>query len=105
MSAPPSFAYPNGKGVRHAGADAGSVTVAAYQEVSEDGRTFVSGAGTSVTIRDAADHVLQVMTDLPPAIGTRLGVGSPGFPEGTPVAATPLNTDAHTDGLLQPRHP
>jgi hypothetical protein len=72
-----------------AGAYAGSVTVDAYQEVSEDGQTFVSGAGSSVTIRDAADNVLQVMTDFPPAVATRMGAGSPGFPMATPGAATP----------------
>jgi hypothetical protein len=74
-----------------AGAYVGSVTVDAFQQVSEDGQTFVSGAGTSVTIRDAADNVLQVITDSPPAVGTRMGVGSPGFPEGTPTAATPTS--------------
>jgi hypothetical protein len=74
-----------------AGAYAGSVTVDAYQEVSEDGQTWMSGTGTSVTIRDAAHNVLQVITDGPPATGTRMGVGSPGFPEGTLTAATPAS--------------
>ncbi len=72
-----------------AGAYAGSVTVDAYQEVSADGQTFVSGEGTSVTIRDAAHNVPQVIAGGPPAIGTRMGVGAPGFPEGTPTAGTP----------------
>jgi hypothetical protein len=72
-----------------AGAYAGSVTVDAYQVVSEDGQTFVSGEGTSVTIRDAAHNILDVIANGPPAIGTRMGVGTPGFPEGTPDAATP----------------
>jgi hypothetical protein len=71
------------------GAYAGSVTVDAYQEVSEGGQTWMSGAGTTVTIRDAADNVLQVIADSPPATGTRMGVGAPGFPEGTPAAGTP----------------
>lgn len=72
-----------------AGAYAGSVTVDAFLEVSEDGQTWMSGAGTTITIRDAADNVLQVVADSPPAIGTRMGVGAPGFPEGTPAASTP----------------
>src|SRR5215207_7563833 len=72
-----------------AGAYVGSVTVDAYQEVSEDGQTFVAGEGTSVTIRDAAHNVLDVLSGGPPAIGTRMGVGAPGFPEGTPAAGTP----------------
>jgi hypothetical protein len=72
-----------------AGAYVGSVTVDAYQEVSEDGQTFVSGEGSSVTIRGAAHAVLDVLSGGPPAVGTRMGVGSPGFPEGTPAAATP----------------
>ena len=72
-----------------AGAYAGSVTVDALQEVSEDGQTFTSGAGTTITIRDAADAVLQVLEDLPPAVGTRMGVGAPGFPKGVPASATP----------------
>ena len=72
-----------------AGAYAGSVTVDAYQEVSEDGRSWRSGAGSSVTIRDAADTVLDVLSDPPPAVGTRMGPGAPGFPGGTPAAATP----------------
>ena len=72
-----------------AGAYAGSVTVDAFQEVSEDGQTWMSGAGSTITIRDAADTVLQVIEDGPPAVGTRMSVGNPGFPEGTPTAATP----------------
>jgi hypothetical protein len=72
-----------------AGAYTGSVTVDAFQEVSEDGQTFTSGAGTTVTIRDAAHAVLQVIADSPPAVGTRMSPGAPGFPEGTPTAATP----------------
>jgi hypothetical protein len=74
-----------------AGAYAGSVTVDAYQEVSEDGQTWASGAGTTVTIRDAAHTVLQVIADGPPATGVRMGVGAPGFPEGTPGTATPTS--------------
>lgn len=72
-----------------AGAYAGSVTVDAFQDVSADGQSFVSGEGTSATIRDAADRIIDVVTGGPPATGVRMGVGAPGFPEGTPTAATP----------------
>ena len=72
-----------------AGAFVGTVTVDAYQTVSADGQTFTSGAGSSVTIRDAANTVVDVMTSFPPAIGVRMGVGSPGLPGGTPVTGTP----------------
>lgn len=72
-----------------AGAYAGSVTVDAFQEVSEDGQTWMSGAGSTITIRDAADNVVQEIADGPPAVGRRMGVGAPGFPEGTPTAGTP----------------
>ena len=72
-----------------AGAYAGSVTVDAFQEVSADGQTWMSGAGSTITIRDAADNVVQEIADPPPAVGTRMGVGAPGFPVATPTAATP----------------
>ena len=72
-----------------AGAYAGSVTVDAFQEVSEDGQTWMSGAGSTITIRDAADNVVQEIADPPPAVGTRMGVGAPGFPVAKPTAATP----------------
>src|SRR5215204_4686955 len=72
-----------------AGAFVGTVTVDAYQTVSADGQSFTSGAGSSVTIRDAADTVIDVMTSFPPATGVRMGVGSPGLAEGTPVTGTP----------------
>ena len=68
----------------------GTVTIDAYQVVSEDGQTFTSTEGTNVTIRDAANNVLQVITgnDVP-AVGTRMGVGSPGLPEPSAPAASP----------------
>ena len=72
-----------------AGAFVGTVTVDAYQTVSADGQSFTSGEGSSVTIRDAANTVVDVMTNFPPATGIRMGVGSPGLPEGTPVTGTP----------------
>jgi hypothetical protein len=72
-----------------AGAFVGTVTVDAYQTVSADGLSFTSGAGSSVTIRDAADTVVDVMTSFPPATGVRMGVGSPGLPGATPAIGTP----------------
>jgi hypothetical protein len=72
-----------------AGAFVGTVTVDAYQMVSADGQSFTSGAGSSVTIRDAANTVIDVMTSFPPATGVRMGVGSPALPGGTPVTGTP----------------
>jgi len=72
-----------------AGAFVGTVTVDAYQTVSADGQSFTSGEGSSVTIRDAANTVVDVMTSFPPATGVRMGVGSPGLAEGTPVTGTP----------------
>jgi hypothetical protein len=71
------------------GAYTGSVTVDAFQEVSDNGQTFESGEGSSITIRDANDNILQVITDAQPAVGTRMGVGAPGLPEGTPTVGTP----------------
>jgi hypothetical protein len=74
-----------------AGAYSGSVTVDAYQSVSEDGLTFASGEGTSVTIRDASDNIVDVLTGGPPATGIRMTVGAPGFPAATPTPATPTS--------------
>ena len=71
------------------GAFAGSLTVDAFQTVSEDGQTFNQDEGTSITIRDAANNIVDVITDGPPAVATRMSVGSPGFPEASPAAASP----------------
>ena len=66
----------------------GTVTIDAYQVVSEDGRTFTSTEGTNVTIRDAANNILQVITgNDPPAVGTRMTVGSTGLPEPSAAAS------------------
>jgi len=74
-----------------AGAYTGSVTVDAFQEVTADGQSWMSTAGSSITIRDAADNILDVVTDFPPATATRMGPGNAGFPDGTPDAATPTS--------------
>ena len=75
------------------GAFVGSVTIDGHPRVSEDGRTIVDDAPeTTITIRDAAHNVVQVVTPnpgSPPATGVRMGVGAPGFPLATPAAGTP----------------
>ena len=63
--------------------------IVAYQTVSEDGQTFVSDERSSVTIRDAQNNVIDVIRGGPPAIGTRMAVGAPGFPEPSPATASP----------------
>jgi hypothetical protein len=76
------------------GANLGSVTVDGYPEVGEDGQTFVDdGSRVMVTIRDPAGAVVQQFpgTGARPVTGKRMGVGSPGFPAGTPTAGTPTS--------------
>ena len=70
----------------------GSVTVDGYPVVSEDGQTILDDLSQTVaTIRDAAGAIVQQIPGAgsPPVIGVRMAVGSPGFPVGTPAAATP----------------
>jgi hypothetical protein len=68
----------------------GTVTVDGYPEASEDGQTLRdTGAPGTVTIRDAAHQVVQVVTNPPLVTGVRMAVGAPGFPEGTPTTGTP----------------
>jgi hypothetical protein len=71
----------------------GSVTVDGHPRVSNDGQRFVDDAPeTTITIRDAANTVRDVINPFPsgpPATGVRMGVGAPGFPEGMPAAGTP----------------
>jgi hypothetical protein len=70
----------------------GTVTVDGYPVASEDGQTLLdTGTPGSVTIRDAAHQVVQVVTNPPPVAGVRMRVGAPGFPEGTPETATPTS--------------
>jgi hypothetical protein len=75
------------------GAFTGTVTIDGHPRVSEDGRTFVDDAPeTTITVRDAANNVVEVVTPYPggvPATGVRMGVGASGFPEGTTGTATP----------------
>jgi hypothetical protein len=67
----------------------GTVTIDGYPEVSDDGQTLRDDNPESgPTIRDAAGTILDVLRGGPPVTGARMGVGSPGFPEGTPVTGT-----------------
>jgi hypothetical protein len=73
------------------GAFVGTVTIDGHPRVSDDGQSFVDDAAeTTITLRDAATKVVQVIPDPPnpPATRIRMGVGSPGFPIGTPTAGT-----------------
>jgi hypothetical protein len=66
----------------------GSATVDGHPVVSEDGQTLSDDApDTEVTLRDAAGTIVAVLPG--PATAVRMGVGEPGFPEGTPTVGTP----------------
>jgi hypothetical protein len=75
------------------GAFVGSVTIDGHPRVSEDGQSIVDDdPETTITVRDATHNVVDVIKPFPggpPATGIRMGVGAPGFPEGTPAAGTP----------------
>jgi hypothetical protein len=70
----------------------GTITIDGHPRVSDDGQSIIDDAPeTTVTVRDAANTIVNVITGAggPPATGVRMGVGSPGFPPATPTAATP----------------
>jgi hypothetical protein len=68
----------------------GTVTIDGYPTVSEDGQTLLDDNPESgPTIRDAAGNILDVLKGGPPVTAVRMGVGSPGFPEASPIAGTP----------------
>jgi hypothetical protein len=70
----------------------GSVTIDGHPRVSDDGQTIIDDAPeTTVTVRDAANMIVDVISGGPAAIGIRMGVGNPGLPEATPEAATPAS--------------
>lgn len=70
----------------------GSVTIDGHPTVGENDQTFLDDSPEStVTIRDADDIVLDVITGGPPVTAVRMGVGSSGFPDGTPEAGTPTS--------------
>ena len=63
------------------GTFAGSLTFDGYPVISADGRTLLDdNTKGSVTIRDATNAIVNVLTGGPPITGTRMGVGAPGFP-------------------------
>jgi hypothetical protein len=75
----------------------GSLTIDGHPTASEDGKTFSDdNPETTLTIRDAAHNVVQVIApwkandgSVPPRTGIRMEVGKPGFPAGTNSTATP----------------
>jgi hypothetical protein len=75
------------------GAFTGTVTIDGYPTVSEDGLSFTDDAPESkLTVRDPTGTIVMVIGgdgSFPPVTATRMGVGSPGFPTGTPVPGTP----------------
>ncbi len=75
------------------GAFVGTVTIDGHPRVSDDGQSLIDDAPeTTVTVRDAANNVVNVINPNPggpPATGVRMGVGSPGFPPATPATGTP----------------
>jgi hypothetical protein len=75
------------------GAYVGSITIDGHPVVSNDGQTIVDDSpDTTIAVRDASGAVVDVIKPYPgapPATGVRMGVGAPGFPEGTPAAGTP----------------
>lgn len=77
-----------------AGTYLGTVTIDGYPVVSADGQTLLDdGSQAVVTVRDAAGAIVSILgqgdESLPPVTGIRMGVGAPGFPEGTAVESTP----------------
>ena len=73
----------------------GTVTIDGHPRVSDDGQTLIDDAPeTTVTVRDAANTIVNVITPSPggpAATGVRMGVGSPGFPPATPTGGTPTS--------------
>ncbi len=77
-----------------AGTSIGTVTIDGQLKLSEDGQTFVDDwtPGTTISYRDTGQNVVAsfaIPPDFPPLKATRMQVGAPGFPEGTPRAGTP----------------
>jgi hypothetical protein len=69
----------------------GSITIDGHPVVSADGQSFVDDSPESgPTIRDAQGTVLDVLRGGPPVTGVRMGVGAPGFSEGTAAAVPPV---------------
>jgi hypothetical protein len=72
-----------------AGAFIGSFTFDGLQAVSEDGQTLTTDDGGTATWRDAQNNVvLSAPAGAGVVTGTRMRVGSPGFPEASPAASS-----------------
>jgi hypothetical protein len=79
------------------GAPLGTVTLDGHPTVSEDGQQFTDNSPeTTITYRDTTNAVVAVIQPFagsnssgPSVSATRMQVGNPGFPEGTPKAGTP----------------
>lgn len=78
-----------------AGAYLGTLTIEGNLVVSDDGMTVTDSSPESHgTIRDPLGKVISTINgarDKNPVKGTRMDVGSPGYPEGTPAASTPTS--------------
>jgi hypothetical protein len=78
----------------HADADGNythSVTIDGYPVISEDGQSLLDDQSQgTITIRDASGAIVDQFptAGAPPVTGTRMAVGTPGFPE---AAATPTS--------------
>lgn len=72
----------------------GSTTIDGFPEVNDDGRSFIDdGSRVIVTIRDPTGAVVDSFPGegSRPVTALRMGGGSPGFPDGTPAAGTPVS--------------
>jgi hypothetical protein len=74
------------------GNSTGTLTVDGHLDISEDGNSWIDDSSAStVTIRDKSGAVIAAISDptAPPVTAVRIQLKAPGFPEGTPAAATP----------------
>lgn len=66
----------------------GSFTYDGSQTVSEDGSSIMADDGGTATVRDASGEVVMVLpADHGVVVGTRMRVGSPGYPVGSPTTS------------------
>jgi hypothetical protein len=66
----------------------GSFTYDGSQTVSEDGSSIIADDGGTATVRDANGEVVMVLpADHGVVVGTRMRVGSPGYPVGSPTTS------------------
>ncbi len=70
------------------GAFTGSFTYDGSQTVSEDGSSIIADDGGTATVRDANGEVVMVLpADHGVVVGSRMRVGSPGYPVGSPTTS------------------